>query len=125
MKLFIKFSAFALLICMLFYIACKKETSCEGCRDGNKPPTAIAGPDQVITLPTDSILLDGWSSSDPDGTISDWLWTKIEGPVSFAINNPTASKTVIKNLSAGIYHFEKNKPPISNAGPDQGNHFTT
>jgi hypothetical protein len=109
----------------LFYIACKKEISCEGCKENNKPPTAIAGPDQVITLPTDSILLDGKSSSDPDGTISDWLWTKIEGPASFAINNPTASKTAVKNLSAGFYHFEKNKPPISNAGADQGNHFTT
>ena len=46
-------------------------------------PTAIAGPDQVITLPTDSISLDGSASSDPDGTISEWLWTKIEGPASF------------------------------------------
>ena len=53
---------------------------------GNKPPTAIAGPDQVITLPTDSISLDGRASSDPDGTISEWLWTKISGPASFVIS---------------------------------------
>ncbi|HET6766136.1 MAG TPA: hypothetical protein VFH08_02015 [Chitinophagaceae bacterium] len=31
---------------------------------------AIAGPDQVITLPADSVLLDGSSSNDPDGRIS-------------------------------------------------------
>ena len=37
---------------------------------GNKPPTANAGPDQVITLPTDSISLDGSASSDPDGMMS-------------------------------------------------------
>jgi hypothetical protein len=49
----------------------------------NKPPIAKAGPDQVITLPTDSVLLDGNSSSDPDGKISEWLWTKISGPASF------------------------------------------
>jgi hypothetical protein len=42
-------------------ISCKKEKSCEGCRENNKAPTAIAGPDQVITLPTDSISLDGSS----------------------------------------------------------------
>jgi hypothetical protein len=38
---------------------CKKEYSCEGCINGNKPPIANAGPDQVITLPTDSVSLDG------------------------------------------------------------------
>ena len=47
-----------------------------------KPPIAISGPVQVITLPTDSILLDGSTSSDPDGTISDpiaigWLWARV------------------------------------------------
>ena len=76
---------FFLLIAIL---SCKKETSCEGCATkSNKPPIAIAGPDQVVTLPTDSVSLDGSSSSDPDGRISEWLWTKISGPVSFNIDN--------------------------------------
>jgi hypothetical protein len=52
----------------------------------NKPPIAVAGPDQVVTLPTDSVSLDGSSSSDPDGRISEWLWTKISGPASFDIS---------------------------------------
>jgi len=123
--------------------ACKKETSCVGCKENNKPPTAIAGPDQVITLPPDSILLDGSSSSDPDGTISEWLWTKISGPASFNIRNSTTAKTVVKNLAKGVYQFElkvtdngglsakdtmqiivndasqPNRPPIANAGTDQ------
>jgi hypothetical protein len=73
----------------MVFFSCKKETSCEGCRDGNKPPIAVAGPDQVITLPTDSVLLDGSSSSDPDGIISRYLWTKISGPASFNILKPT------------------------------------
>ena len=87
-------------------VSCKKEYSCEGCKDGNEPPIAIAGPDQVITLPTDSVLLDGSSSSDPDGMISSYLWTKISGPASFNINNYSLATTVVKNLSAGTYQFE-------------------
>ena len=38
--------------------SCKKETSCEGCKENNKLPIAIAGPDQIITLPTDNVLLE-------------------------------------------------------------------
>ena len=80
-KLFLSFLGLSILLAGIF-ISCKKEKSCERCINGNKPPIAIAGPDQVITLPTDSISLDGSASNDPDGTISDpialgWLWTKI------------------------------------------------
>ncbi len=74
-----------LLTSILFYLSCKKETLCKSCIDGNHPPFAIAGLDQVITLPTDSISLDGRSSSDPDGTISEWLWTHIAGPASLLL----------------------------------------
>ncbi len=110
---------------------------------GNHPPIAIAGPDQVITLPTDSVSLDGRSSSDPDGTISEWLWTKIAGPASFNINNSSTANTIVKNLKTGSYLFElkvtdngglsakdtvqvivndpgqTNRPPVANAGSDQ------
>ena len=123
-------------------ISCKKERSCEGCKENNKPPIAIAGPDQVITLPTDSFLLDGSSSSDPDGTISEWLWKKISGPASFNIVAATSAKTTVQNLVAGTYKFElsvtdnkkasakdtmivtvdayptSNHPPVANAGND-------
>ena len=61
------------LACISIYVSCKKETSCENCRsenDKNKPPIANAGLDQVITLPTDSVLLDGRTSSDPDGILT-------------------------------------------------------
>jgi N-acetylneuraminic acid mutarotase len=137
-----------LVVCVLLggaliHPSCKKEKSCEGCINGNEPPTAMAGPDQVITLPTDSISLDGSSSSDPDGTISEWLWTKISGPASFTINSATTAKTIVKDLIVGVYQFElkvrdngglsakdtilvavndpsqPNRPPLANAGPDQ------
>ena len=88
------------------FISCKKERSCEGCKENNKIPIAIAGPDQVITLPTDSVSLDGKNSSDPDGRISEWLWKKISGPASFTILSPATAKTVIKNLIVGYYRFE-------------------
>src|SRR4030095_3723945 len=90
---------------ILIIVSCKKEKSCEGCKE-NKPPIAIAGPDQVITLPTDSISLDGSASNDPDGTISNWLWKKIEGPASFMIANTGTAKTLTKNLVTGTYKFE-------------------
>ena len=134
----IKIGLIFLFICSGF-LSCKKDISCEGC----KPPIAVAGPDQVITLPTDIISLDGSSSSDPDGTISEWLWKKISGPASFTIGNTTTAKTIVRNLDTGVYKFEltvtddkgltakdtmqvtvnsvtpTNRPPVANAGADQ------
>ena len=128
---------FLILIFAVIVFSCEKEKA------GNKPPTAAAGPDQVITLPTDSISLDGSASNDPDGMISEWHWKKIAGPVSFYIANEATAKTVIKHLTAGSYKFElsvkdengasakdaiivtvnadltNNQPPVANAGPDQ------
>ena len=127
------------------FVSCKKEYSCEGCNDNknNKSPIAVAGPDQVITLPTDSIMLDASSSSDPDGSISNYLWKKISGPASFNIIKSNDSVTKVKGLVAGSYQFElkvtdngglsakdtlriivdpvltTNHPPIANAGADQ------
>ena len=142
MKPLLKFIALVLLTGALLYVSCKKEFSCEGCRDDNKPPIANAGPDQTITLPTDSVLLDGSASSDPDGMISEWLWTKISGPASFNIK-ATDSVTKVKALVVGTYQFElkvtdnvglsakdtvqiivndpaqPNRPPVANAGEDQ------
>src|SRR5205814_1380353 len=98
-----------LLLMLPVLNSCKKEPSCENCRSlngTNKPPNANAGLDQVITLPTDSVLLDGRTSSDPDGIISEWLWTKISGPASFNIIKPSDSITKVKSLVAGSYLFE-------------------
>ena len=131
-----KFSSLLIFIItvFLFFLSCVKKI---------KPPIAKAGADQVITLPTDSILLDGSASNDPDGTISVWRWTKISGPSSFQIVNPSITKTGVKNLDTGVYRFELkviddenlsatdtvqiivtdsrplNRPPVANAGADQ------
>jgi hypothetical protein len=92
---------------LVLIFSCKKETSCEGCAArGNNPPISVAGPDQLITLPTDSVSLDGRTSSDPDGRISSYLWTKVSGPSSFSIIRSSDSVAKVKTLVKGVYSFE-------------------
>jgi len=71
----------------------------------NATPLAKAGLDGIITLPTNSFTLRGNLSSDPDGSITSFAWTKIGGPASYLIVSPTSSITSVKNLVAGIYTF--------------------
>ncbi len=142
MKKHFIYISFIILIAYLTQTSCIKETSCEKCLAGNKQPIANAGPDQLITLPTDSVSLDGSASSDPDGRISSYLWTKISGPASFAFTQANASITKVKALVKGVYSIELkvtdngglsardtiqitvndgaqvNRPPVANAGND-------
>ena len=101
---------FLLLVLLSMWIisftSCKKEISCEGCACKNKPPIVRAGLDQAITLPSDSVLLDGNNTNDPDGKISEWLWTKISGPASFNIIRQSDSISNVKALVTGTYQFE-------------------
>jgi hypothetical protein len=53
MKQVLKLIACAFLLVMILFISCRKELSCKGCKDSNKPPIANAGADQIITLPKD------------------------------------------------------------------------
>lgn len=71
----------------------------------NQSPTAAAGTDQTITLPTSQVTVNGSSSSDPDGTISTYLWTKISGPATFTITNANIASTTITGLVQGTYVF--------------------
>ena len=71
----------------------------------NIAPTANAGTDQSITLPTSSVSLSG-SGTDPDGTISSYSWTKISGPASGSISNVSSSSTTVTGLVAGVYQFQ-------------------
>ena len=45
----------------------------------NQNPVANAGPDQNITLPTNTLNING-SGSDSDGSIVSYLWEKVSGP---------------------------------------------
>jgi hypothetical protein len=139
MKKLLTLTAYALFIWMITFISCQKEL---GCYDCNQPPVANAGADQKITLPKDSVLLDGSTSVDPDGKIVAWSWTRISGPASSTITNASMAITIAKNLTTGIYQFELkvtdnkglwskdtvqvilvnpvvNQPPVANAGADQ------
>ena len=97
---------FCFLCGLLLINSCKKEFSCEDCREENKPPVAKAGRDTIIILPGDSLLLDGSASKDPDGRIVNYKWTKVSGSASVKINNDASAKTIIKNLLLGNYLFE-------------------
>lgn len=100
--------AIILLVVTQINFSCKKDISCKGCYSNSpdKSPIAIAGSDQQITSPADSLLLDGSASYDSDGKIIAWLWTKISGPSGLTIITSTSSKTIVKNLTPGIYQFE-------------------
>ncbi|HEU4608541.1 MAG TPA: PKD domain-containing protein, partial [Chitinophagaceae bacterium] len=111
-----------------------------GAPNSNQPPTANAGTDKTITLPTSTVTLNG-SASDPDGTIVSYAWTKVSGPAGGTITSPTAASTTITGLTQGSYAFRltvkdnagasasddvvvtvngsANQPPTANAGADK------
>jgi hypothetical protein len=111
----------------------------------NTPPTAVAGANQTITLPTNSVSLDGSASNSPNGTISRYAWAQVSGPSTATITSPTTAATQVTGLIAGTYVYQLtvydnnaatatsnvtvtvnaavpgNKAPVANAG----NNFTT
>lgn len=107
-----------LLISMIFFSCQKERTSANGGvnesanaerRSGGgkpRPPVANAGPDQTIILTTNTVTLNGSSSTDPNNDITSYLWTKISGPLSFTIANANAVQTQVTNLIGGVYQFE-------------------
>ncbi len=108
----------------------------------NLPPSANAGSDKTITLPTNSVSLAG-SGADSDGTVTAYSWVKISGPATFIIVSPSSATTTISNLAQGTYQFQLtvtdndgatttdnvqvivnstsliNQPPVANAGADK------
>ncbi|MEP0266721.1 PKD domain-containing protein [Dokdonia sp.] len=106
--------------------------------DQNKAPTADAGPDETITLPTSTVTLNGSGSSDSDGSISH-SWSKITA-ASATIVNPTNASTQVTGLVFGTHMFQltvtdnlgltdtdtvtitvnrANVAPVADAGPDE------
>jgi len=69
----------------------------------NRPPFANAGYDQTITLPVNSLFLQG-KGADNDGTIS-FAWNKISGG-NATIVSPTDDTTEVTGLNEGEYEFE-------------------
>lgn len=70
----------------------------------NLAPVANSGSDKSITLPTSSTILAG-SGTDPDGNSLSYSWSKVSGPVSYAIASPSAASTTVTGLVQGQYRF--------------------
>jgi len=71
----------------------------------NQSPVANAGSNITVTLPTNNTTLNGSGSSDPDGTIATYAWSKTSGPASYTIANAGAASTALTNLAQGVYVF--------------------
>jgi pimeloyl-ACP methyl ester carboxylesterase len=111
-------------------------------------PVARAGADQTIPLSWKYMpFLNGTRSTDADGYIKSFRWTKISGPSSYWFSSPTSGQTKANGLVAGTYVFRltvtdnsgktayddvkvtmttssgsttsTTGAPIANAGPDQ------
>gem|GEM_PF-1044919 len=104
----------------------------------NKPPRVNAGTDRSITLPTNSLLLNGTASDDgPTLTIR---WSAVSGPSGVVFNNPNAASTNVSFPGAGTFTLRlsasdtkftrsddvmitvfqgTNQPPVVNAGADK------
>lgn len=71
----------------------------------NQAPTANAGPDQTITLPTNSVALSG-SGTDTDGTIVSYAWSVVSGPNTPTFSNASSAATSVSNLVQGTYSLQ-------------------
>ena len=71
----------------------------------NQPPTADAGPDDSITLPTNMVSLDGTVSDDgyPLPPALTTTWTKLSGPGTVTFGDSSAVDTTATFLAAGPY----------------------
>jgi hypothetical protein len=71
---------------------------------GNVAPTANAGTDKSITLPTNTVSLPG-SGADTDGTIASYAWTRISGPNTPTITGANTATASLSGLIAGTYVY--------------------
>jgi RHS repeat-associated protein len=71
----------------------------------NRPPAANAGPDQAITLPTDSVSLSGTATDDglPVGSALSFAWRKVSGPAAVTFSDPAGAASTATFGAAGVY----------------------
>ena len=93
-----------LFLSALFFslLACSKEDT--PVPPANSLPTANAGADQTITMPVNTVTLNG-SGTDVDGTVTSYQWLRIDGPTQYSIATATQAQTTVNNLAQGTYQF--------------------
>lgn len=81
----------------------------------NHPPVADAGLDQIITLPTNTALLDSSKSADPDGDGLSFAWSKVSGPCGDTLSDPTAVNPTLTVSQAGTYLYSLTTTDVAGA----------
>lgn len=76
-------------------------------------PVANAGQTQIIQLPTDTTILDGSLSIDPNSNPLNYSWTQLYGPSVLTFDSANSSTTVLRGLIEGIYRL---KLTVDNGG---------
>ena len=74
--------------------------------NSSSAPSAYAGQDFQVILPTDFCWLSGGYGENGNIKVEKTLWTKISGPSSGVLQNPDLLRTKVSNLEKGIYEFE-------------------
>ncbi|RDC63726.1 T9SS type A sorting domain-containing protein [Adhaeribacter pallidiroseus] len=67
-------------------------------------PVASAGSDITITLPSNTVSLNG-SAIDTDGTIASYSWSQVSGPTTASFNSKVIAKPIVGSLVTGTYVF--------------------
>ncbi len=108
----------------------------EALSSGTGTPTADAGPDVTIVLPTNAVTLNG--SGEDDGTIVDYAWQFLTGPAAPTLTGADTATLNVSGMVAGTYVFRltvtddeglfgsdtvtvyvRTPEPTADAGPDQ------
>ena len=71
----------------------------------NQAPTANAGANRAITLPTNTTSLTGTASTDADGTIAGYLWQQLTGPSASTLSATNTAGITVSNLLSGVYTY--------------------
>jgi RHS repeat-associated protein len=105
----------------------------------DQPPIVVAGPDQLIILPTNTVQLAGTVTySAFPGTVDSVQWSEVSGPAPITFANASATATTATFSQSGIYTLRLtasdsfltgsndlvvtvDAPPVVSAGPAQTN----
>jgi len=68
-------------------------------------PVLNTGPNQTITLPTNTVTLTA-TASETNGTIVSYSWVQLSGPSTSTIASSGSASTVVNGLVAGVYSFQ-------------------